>query len=179
MIPPLLTLPYELRLQIWNLVLGPTEIEPCRCPSKPGSCTYNHPGGCCEGFDVYKRFDNRLLRVCRQIHNEVQPLLSSPKHFIVCNGLCLESLFLGIQPRHRRWIKHVRVGLYIGDSAPDALKAQHGQELLQRAEASCGPFVQSALKCQGVGRVLDVVSVREIEVDDMGKRKLSVDLILG
>ncbi|EXJ59485.1 uncharacterized protein A1O5_12110 [Cladophialophora psammophila CBS 110553] len=156
MISPLLTLPYELRLQIWRLVLGPTEVQPCKCPSKPGTCKFNHPGSCCEGFDVDICCDNRLLRACRQIHDEVRPLLTPPKLFIVCNGLCMESLFLGIQSPHRRWIKRVRVDLYVGELTQNALSGLSGQELLQRAETCCGPIVQSALKCQGVGCLLDV-----------------------
>ncbi|KAH0837718.1 hypothetical protein AYO21_09212 [Fonsecaea monophora] len=177
--PPLLALPYELRRQIWTLALGPTQVHACKCHSTPGKCTSKHAGVCCEALNAYKIFDNRFLRVCRQIHDEVRPLLNSPPRFNVCSGLCMESLFLGIQPRHRRWIKHVRVYVYIGDASPEALNGQSGPELVHRAEASCGRFVQSALKFQGVGRLLDASSVREIEVDDVGRRKLCVDLTLG
>jgi hypothetical protein len=177
MFPLLLRLPFELRLQIWELVLGPTDIEPCKCPSKPETCTFNHPTGCCASFDVYKAVDNRLLRICRQIRDEVRPLLS-PKLFIVCNGLCLESFFLGVNSRDRRWIKKVRVNLFIGDVSANTLVGLTGQELLWRAEASCGAFVRSALKCQGVGSLADLAPAGGIEEDSRGSRLLRVDLRL-
>jgi len=81
-----------------------------QCPSTTGFCTSKHPWGCCASCDVYKRLDNRILRANRQIYDEAHPLLlSSPKLYIVCNGLCLERLFLNIKFQDRRWVQHLRV----------------------------------------------------------------------
>jgi len=179
MTPLILSLPFELRLQIWEFVLGPTRVIPCKCPSKPGLCRFNHPGGCCESFDVYKIFDNRILRVCRQTHDEVRGVLANaPKRFDLCNGLCLESFFLSIGTRDRHWIKRVRVNLYIGEVLAENFEGQTGQELLRIGEASCGAFVCSALKYQGVGSLVGVTSVGAIRQDTMSRRILSVDLTL-
>lgn len=130
---------------------------------------------------MYKTLDNRILRVNRQIYQEVHSLLlSSPKRFSVCNGLCLESLFLSIEPRDRQWIRHVRVGLYVGDTSSEVLGDETDRMLLQSAESRCGPYVQSALKCQGVGRLLHVTPAGNVDIgpDDKGRRTLIVDLTL-
>jgi hypothetical protein len=92
--------------------------------------------------------------------------------------LCLESFFLGIRNRDRQWIKHVRVNLYVGDIAASSLDQYTGQELVKEAEASCGAFVRSALKCQGVGSLVNVKLLGVIEEDDKGRRILRVSLTL-
>jgi hypothetical protein len=177
MSPLLLRLPFELRHQIWNLILEPNEIEPCKYPSKFVTGAFSHAAGNCERFNVYEAIDNRLLRVCRQIHEEVRPLLK-PKRFIVCNGLCLETFFLGIKDKDRRWVKNVRVNVYVGDSTEAALEGHTGLEFLRKAEASCGGFVQSALKCRGVRSVINVATVGVIDEDSAGRRLLCMDLAL-
>lgn len=179
MTPQLFSLPFELRLHVWELVIGPEQIRPCECPSKPGTCIFNHPGGCCESFNVYRKFDNRILRVCRQIHDEVHPVLvRTPKRFMLCNGLCLENFLLRIKPRDRRWIQQIRVKLYVGDVATNTLEDQSGEHLLRKGEASCGGFVRSALGCQGVGSLVAARPVAAIEEDNIGRRVLCVDLVL-
>jgi len=180
MVSSLLSLPFELRLQIWNLVLGPTEVEPCKCSSPPRACKFNHPGGCCEGFDVYKCFDNRILRVNRQIYDEVHPMvLGSPKIFTLCNGLCLESMFLGIQEQDRRWVRRVRVQMVVGNLHLENLRGQIGSALLQMGESRSGPYVQSALQCPDVGSLIDAAPAGQIEEDGTGRRTLWVDLVLS
>jgi len=179
MTPTLLRLPFELRFQIWTIVLGPPAVEPCKCASNPGTCAFNHLGNCCKSFDVYEAFDNRLLAVSRQIYDEIRSLLSSsPKRYIVCNGLCLESFFLRIATQDRQWIKHVRVNVYVGGVTADSLEGHTSHELLRLAEASCGSFVQSALKCQGVGSLVHVAPIGGIQEDKRGRRILQVDLTL-
>lgn len=178
--PLLLRLPFELRLHIWKFVQGPIQVEPCKCPSKPGTCPSNHTAGCCQAFDAANTFDYRISRVCRQIHREFHDLLlRSPKTFVVCNGLCLESLFLGIKARDRRWIKNVKVNLYVGDVSWETLSRHSDQALLRAAESACGSFVGGALKCQRVGSLVKVTPLGEIVQDDIGRRTLCVDLTLA
>jgi hypothetical protein len=175
----LLSLPFELRFNIWNLVLGPTTVEPCDCSTKSGICTISAPERSSRGFSVYEVFDNRVLRVCRQLHEEVRWVLSTaPKQYVLCNGPCLERFFLQIPVKDRRWINNVRVNLYIGAGREDTLDGRTGKELLQVAEASCGGFVQSALKCAGVGAVVDAMPVGDVGTDATGRRILCVDLTL-
>jgi hypothetical protein len=177
MIPPIFRLPLELRLQIWDLVLGPQDIQPCACMSTPEICRSAAPERCCGRFDMYRAFDQRFLTTCRVICQEVWPLLHArPKRLIVCNGLCLRRLLHSVEERDRCWIKRMRVNLYIGDVSQEDLDGQVGFELLRRGEASCGMFVRSALQCQGVGSIKDVIPLADIKKDELGRRLLYVEV---
>ncbi|EXJ83659.1 hypothetical protein A1O1_07283 [Capronia coronata CBS 617.96] len=193
----LLTLPFEIRLQVWTLVVGPHTVEPCKVSTtrdgdgdRTRICRPEKCGR--ENFNIYTCLDTRLLRVNRQIHDEVRPLLmgltGSPKEttkrFVVCDGVCLERLFLGTRPQDRRWIRYIQVRLFVGDARPEVLLAKRGHGLLEYGEACCGAFVQSALSCSGVGGLVDAVPSEkekkvEVEEDERGRRTLWVDLVLG
>lgn len=167
----LLSLPYDVRHQIWQLVVGRSDFKPCRCIVKPYYCTVTHPNSCFGDFKTQEECDHRILRVCRQIHDEVRPLtLRSPKVFTVCNGLCLNSLFLSVPMSERRHWRRFKVRLYIGKIKEKDLRGLSGHALLKYAESWCGPYVQTALKCQGVSEMESAELEGDISVDEGSRR---------
>jgi hypothetical protein len=180
MVPPIFRLPPELRLQIWDLVLGPQDIRPCMCMSTPEICKSAAPERCYGGYDVRHAFNKRLLLTCRVIYREACRLLSaSLKRLIVCNVLCLRTFLSNVEVRDRNVIKRMRVNLYIGDISEKELHGRVGIELLRRGEASCGMFIRSALQCQGVGTIVDLVPLEDIKQDELGRRLLNVEVSLA
>jgi hypothetical protein len=180
MVQDLLSLPYDIRLQIWEFVLGPSNLTPCKCVAVPSYCTITHPRSCFGDLDLHKHCDDRILRVCRAIHDEVHPMVvRSPKFFTVCSGLCLDSLFSRIPVRERSFLRRINVKVYIGQLGEESLRGLSGTALLKQAESWCGPFVQNALKCPGAGEVVDAKVISDVEEDAKYRRTIWLALKLA
>ena len=179
MIQDLLSLPYDIRRQIWEYVLGPSRVTPCRCMIAPSYCTITHPGSCIGDFDLHKQSDNRILRVCRAIYDEVHPIMiRAPKVFTVCSGMCLDSLFLSLRVTERSFVRRINVKVYIGRLGAESLEGLSGAELLEQAESWCGPFVQNALKCTGVGEIIDAKVISNASEDAKSRHTIWLALQL-
>ncbi|KIV97076.1 hypothetical protein PV10_00871 [Exophiala mesophila] len=176
----LLSLPYEIRHQIWQLVIF--RLQPCACLAapRPQACTVTLlPSRCIQDFKVDEEFDNRILRVCRQICNEVRPmLLESPQVLTVCNAVCLDELLRSVPSKRRGQFRRIRVRLYIGQVKEEDLRGLKGQDLLREAESWCGPFVQMALRNIGVSDIESVDLVGNVEVHEQLRRTVWVDIRL-
>lgn len=145
----------------------------------PHYCTITHPASCFGDLDVHAHCDCRILRVCRAIYDEVQPMLvRTPRVFTVCSGFCLDSLFLSIPLRERTWVKRVNVKVYTGRLEEESLRGLSGAALLRRAELWCGPFVQNALMCSGVGEIVDATAIGTAEEDAKHRRTIWLALNL-
>lgn len=179
MVQHLLSLPYDIRCQIWGYVLGPRNLTPCKCVTVPYYCTITHPASCFGRFDIHAHCDERILRVCRTIYDKVQPMIvRSPRVFTICSGLCLDSLISSIPARERSCLRIVNVKVYIGQLDENSLEGLSGAALLTQAESWCGPFVQNALKAQGVGEVVDAMVVSRAEEDAKFRRTVWLTLRL-
>lgn len=175
----LFSLPYEIRVQIWQLVLGPSDLQPCTCVARPHPCRGTLSSTCMQDFNLDETCDNRILRVCREICDEVKPMvLRSPKIFTVCNGVCLDGLLGSIPSARRAQFRRVTVRVYIGGVKEQDLRGLKGAELLTEAESWCGPFVQMALKNHGVSEVETADLVGDVEVDEKLRRTVWVDIRL-
>lgn len=179
MIQDLLSLPYDIRCRIWELVIGPSKLIPCKCVVTPHCCTAIHSRSCVGDFNFFKHCDHQLLRVCKAIHDEVQPLtIRRPMIFTICSGVCLDSFFLGMEIVQRSFIRRVKVKVYIGGLEETSLRNMSGAALLKQAESQCGPFVQNALKCSGVGKVVDAKVISNVEEDAHSRRTVWMRLEL-
>lgn len=180
MVHDLLSLPYDVRHQIWEFVLGPSKVTPCKCIVVPYYCTITHPRSCFGDFDIHQHCDHRVLRVCRAIHDEVHPLVvRSPKLFTVCSGLCLDQLFSSIPVRERAFVRMVNVKVYIGQLGKESLEGLSGTALLKQAESWCGPFAQNALKNPGVGEIVDAKLISDVDEDAKSRRTIWLALKLA
>ncbi|KEF56963.1 uncharacterized protein A1O9_07153 [Exophiala aquamarina CBS 119918] len=180
MVQDLLTLPYDIRRQIWEYVLGPSKLKPCKCVIVQSYCTITHLGSCFGEFDLHEHCDNRILRVCRAIYDEVHPMMvRSPKIFTICSGICLDSLFSSISVRERSSVRRVNVKVYIGRLREGSLEGISGAALLKQAESWCGPFVQNALKCAGAGDIVDAKVISNVNEDTKLRRTIWLALQLA
>lgn len=180
MVQDLLSLPYDIRCQIWEYVLGPSKLTPCKCVVLPCYCTITHPGSCFGDFDLNGHCDNRILRVCRAIYDEVHPMtVRSPKAVTICSGMCLDTLFSSISVRERSFVRRVNVKVYIGRLGEESLEGLSGAALLKQAESWCGPFVQNALKSAGVGEIVDAKVTSIVNEDAKFRRTIWLALQLA
>ncbi|KIX03109.1 uncharacterized protein Z518_06659 [Rhinocladiella mackenziei CBS 650.93] len=114
---PFLSLPLEVRLQIWAYIVQPTLEYPCDCARKGVPCQSPPLGICCHDVSTYQHCDNRILRVSRQIFDEVQPIVQKAeidRVFVLCNSLCLDNFFKTLNERDWKWVKHLRMDLFVG-----------------------------------------------------------------
>src|ERR1700761_3799541 len=90
------TLPAEIRHQIWSYLVYPTTIYPCDCAAQNQQCQTHRLGSCCHNSSTYENCDNRVLRVSRQLFDEVHPVVRDAEQqrvFVLCNNLCLDNFF--------------------------------------------------------------------------------------
>ncbi|KAJ9610396.1 hypothetical protein H2200_005173 [Cladophialophora chaetospira] len=171
------TLPFELRLQIWSYIVQPTKIYPCDCALQGQMCQSDRLGGCCHKNSTYTHCDNRILRVSRQIYSEIQPLVRKAeiqRVFILCNNLCLENFFNALNERDRKWVKHLRVNLFVGwgnGSQDDWFLCQMHQWARR--------YVMGTLNRYDQGRNVTIEPAEEAKEDKDGRRNLTVDIYLA
>jgi hypothetical protein len=171
------TLPLEIRLQIWGHLTQPTTIYPCECALKDQHCQSHRLGGCCYNNSTYQHCDNRVLRASRQIFDEVQPLVKQAEHnrvFMLCNNLCLDNFFKALDERDWKWVKHLKVDLFVGwgnDCQDDWFLCQMHRWATR--------YVMGTLIKYDQGRELTIRPAEEAKEDKDGRRTLTVDIFLA
>lgn len=174
---PFLSLPLEIRLQIWSYILRPTLVYPCDCAPRDEQCKSTRLGVCCHNTSTYTHCDNRILRLNRQIFAEVEPLVKEAEKkrmFVLCNNLCLDNFFKTLDERDWKWVKHLRVDLFVGwgsDNQDDWFLCQ-SQRWARR-------YVAGALDRYHQGRELTVEPAEEVKQDSKGRRALTVNIYLA
>ncbi|KAL9057705.1 MAG: hypothetical protein Q9162_002179 [Coniocarpon cinnabarinum] len=138
MSPHLLTLPIEIRTQIWHLALGDPFYDPSSSINAPVNADHNigfddvivqppRPE-CCDVIEPYWGLEpmTRLLRVNRQIHDEATRVLYGHFmfHFVTELDEWLLDDFLGIlSGRAKSLIRAVGLRLHVG---PQNSRLTHG-----------------------------------------------------
>lgn len=170
----LLDLPSEIRLQIWSHIIGPQTIYPCECASRAIQCTSHRLGKCCHNTSTYEICDNRLLRVNRQIFDEVVPLVrhaEKKRLFVICNNLCLDNFFKSLQQRDWASVRNLRVDLFVGIGT-----AGQDDWFLEQSQRWARRYVMGALQKYDEGRNIVVIPAAEVRQDKNGRRSLRVDI---
>lgn len=173
----LLDLPLEIRLQIWSHIIGPRTIYPCECAFKATQCTSHRLGTCCHNISTYQVCDNRILRVSRQIFDEVEPLVRQAEQkrvFVICNNLCLDNFFKSLQQRDWNSVRNLRVDLFVGIGT-----AGQDDWFLSQSQRWARRYVMGALQQYDQGRNIDIFPAGEIQQDKNGRRSLTVNIHLG
>ncbi|OCT48998.1 hypothetical protein CLCR_05196 [Cladophialophora carrionii] len=171
------TLPLEIRLQIWSYLVQPTKIYPCECALKAQQCQAHRLGGCCDNNSTYKHCDTRVLRVSRQLFEEVQPLVrraAKERTFMLCNNLCLDNFFKALDERDWKWVKHLRVDLFVGWGSDN-----QDDWFLGQMHRWARRYVAGSLSQYDQGRELTIQPADEAKEDKDGRRSLTVDIYLA
>ncbi|EXJ82937.1 hypothetical protein A1O3_06754 [Capronia epimyces CBS 606.96] len=126
---------------------------------------------------TYRHCDNRILRLNRQIFAEVLPTVQQAEEarvFVLYNRVCLDNFFKSLHERDWRWVRHLRVGLFVGwgDDGKDDWFLCQSQRWAMR-------HVAGALEKYGQGRSVVVLPADEIKEDSDGRRSLVVDVYLA
>lgn len=172
----LLNLPLEIRSQIWSYIVQPLKIYPCECALKEIQCTAHRLDPCCHNTSTYQHCDNRLLRVNRQVFQEVLPVVHQAEKrrvFILCNNLCLDNFFKRLIKTDWKWAKHLRVDLFVGIGTL-------GQDdwFLTQNQRWARRYVGGVLERYDEGRKVVVVPDTVVNEDKKGRRTLTVDIYL-
>ncbi|KAM7196745.1 hypothetical protein V8F20_006938 [Naviculisporaceae sp. PSN 640] len=123
---PLLSLPIELRLEIYELVL----IRSCRFPIPYPRRRTNRGEN-----DRNRRFRTQiglnLLLSCRQVYQEASKILYSRNHFIAVTDICLESFLTSIG-QNIQFLRRLQLDLHLeGREETCLLRARHWMSLFQ------------------------------------------------
>jgi hypothetical protein len=170
------TLPPEVRHQIWSYLVQPTTIYPCDCALKGQQCHSEREGTCCEGSSTYQHCDNRILRVSRQLFDEVQPLVQRAEQtrtFVLCNNLCLEKLFLSLNQTDWIWLKHLKVDLFVGWGSNN-----QDDWFLSQMHNWARRYIMGTLSKYDHGRKVEIRLAECSKEDAHGRRTLMVDIFL-
>ena len=169
-------LPLEIRLQIWSYIVQPLTIYPCECTVASAQCTRHQSDVFCYEAPAYQHCDNRILRVSQQVFTEVQPLVQQAERqrvFVLCNNLCLDSFFRSINERDWKWIKNLRVDLFVGIGT-----AGQDDWFLSQSRGWAKRYALGVLVKYDQGRSIVVEPSKQIEQDETGRRTLTVDIRL-
>ncbi|OAG45624.1 hypothetical protein AYO21_00260 [Fonsecaea monophora] len=171
----LFTLPPEIRLQIWSYLVRPTTIYPCHCAERDKQLRLD---ACCNNSSsIYQDCDNRILRVSRQIFDEVQPVVEraeSERLFVLCNSLSLDDFFKALHQSDWKWVKHLRVELFVGwakDNQDDWFLCQMHRWAKRSVAGTLYKYDQ--------GRELSIQPAEQAREDKNGRRTLTVDIYLA
>ncbi|OQU93827.1 hypothetical protein CLAIMM_00291 [Cladophialophora immunda] len=173
----LFILPPEIRLQIWSYLVQPTTIYPCECAMRDEQCQAHRLGACCHNTSTYQHCDNRILRVSRQIFDEVQPMAKRAERarlFVLCNNLCLDNFFKSLDKSDWRWVKHLRVDLFVGWG-----NANQDDWFLCQMHRWARRYVAGTLNKYDHGREVSIQPAEEAREDKNGRRTLTVDIYLS
>ena len=173
---PFLALPLEIRLQIWTYIVQPAVVYPCNCTLDVKGGNPHRTECSCDNISTYKYCDNRILRLNRQIFAEVQPLVKRAEEgrvFVLCNNLCIDSLFRNTARRDWKWVKHIKVDLFVGWGCG-------GQDdwFLCQSQRWARRYVLGALDRYSGGRDLTIQPEEDVKEDSDGRRTLTVDIYL-
>lgn len=204
----LLMLPPELRLQIWSYCVQPTLglVYPCSRQCDHHDVPIVHDGDyntVNKSNDPtqppYKHCDNRLLRVNKQVFAEVYPLVQQTEKdrlFVLCDRRCLDEFFAGLDERDWRWVRRLRLELFVGwggsvlrggggglvgvDESVDEGTGDNGQDdwFVCQSQRWASRYVAGALSRYGRGRSLVVRLADCVKEDESGRRMLAVDVQL-
>lgn len=173
---PFLSLPIEIRLQIWSYVVEPTLVYPCECAPRDEQCKSLRLDVCCRNTSTYTHCDNRVLRLNRQIFAEVAPLVRRAEQdrvFVLCNNLCLDNFFKSLDVADWRWVRHLRVDLFVGWG-----REQQDDWFLSQSHRWARRYVMGALDKYSRGREMKVEPEKDVKEDTGGRRTLRVDIYL-
>lgn len=125
--PSLLTLPMEIRLQIWKAAVpSEKEVLVCECLSEAKSTGCLHRWRSCHcRFDDTPALTSPLLLSNRQIYAEARPfwIPSAQKTFVFCSTACLDAKLASLTLRERNCIQCIRFDVEMGSSIGRSAKA--------------------------------------------------------
>jgi hypothetical protein len=170
MAPTLLSLPIEIRLQIWHHIFAPTEITACECltvtPDEK-KCTNDTTDIHCmviRRVSERARSDVGLLRVCKAINQELKPIVQlRTVELTICAPFCFRWLVEGSGITERRMIRAVRMRVHTCSKDED-LKTVKAADQITSGKPHTHHIV-SALEHHGMGVVKDVRWIPDTAVE--------------
>lgn len=92
---------------------------------------------------------------------------------MLCNNLCLDNFFKALSEDDWRWVKHLRVDLFVGWGT-------NGQDdwFLSESQRWAKRYVTGALNKYEEGRHVVVQPAQEVKEDSSSRRSLAVDIYL-